>query len=103
MNNEDVMNALQRWARDEAQIDPHPQVFRCRYYDECNHSVGEKLWRERGCQMSYVSRRYGSSPDAFRLVLVGMDHGDPGGDDFEGWRDRLDTGFPSRPVTAANG
>jgi hypothetical protein len=82
MNNDALMADLNRWAREDARIDPN--VFDCRYYDNCNASVNDTLWRGKGCQMSYVGRHYGSNVagEPFRLVVVGIDHGEPEGATF---------------------
>jgi hypothetical protein len=75
------------WARENALIDPHD--FDCRYYDRRNGSVvGGHLWRGKGCQMSYIGRHYGSciAEENFRLMLVGIDHGEKGGADFDEMR-----------------
>lgn len=83
MNNDALMAELNRWAREDARIDPH--AFDCRHYDSCNSSVGGTLWRGKGCQMTYIGRHYGSGAagEVFRLMLVGIDHGEKGGADFD--------------------
>ena len=74
--NDTLMQTLTSWAKDEAYISP--DTFACRYYDECNRSVGGRLGTGTGSQMSYVGRHYASDEVAidFRLVVVGMDHGE---------------------------
>lgn len=90
MDNEALMAILVSWARDEARV--YPTAFDCRYYDECNASVGNQLQGGAGCLMSYVGRQYGSSAigEGFRLVIVGIDHGEPGGGTFEDRRNRVE-------------
>jgi len=84
------MSSLVSWARDDAHI--YPPNFDCRYYTECNDSVGGSLWRGSGCLMSYVGREYGSSAldDGFRLVIVGIDHGGKGGGTFAERREEVE-------------
>jgi hypothetical protein len=91
MDNDALLAKLNRWAREDARIDPH--AFGCSYYDCCNASVGGTLWRGEGCQMSYVGRRYGldASSEQFRLMLVGIDHGEKGSADFEDWRRSIES------------
>jgi hypothetical protein len=78
-----LMQTLTSWARNEARISP--DVFACRFYEGCNRSVGGRLGPGTGCQMSYVGRRYApeEDPAAFRLVVVGMDHGEKSCGDYE--------------------
>lgn len=93
MDNEALMLDLVSWARGDAHIDP--DNFDCRYYSECNKSIGSTLWRGDGCRMSYVGRQYGSTSidDGFRLVIVGIDHGAKGRWTFEECRDELEHWF----------
>jgi hypothetical protein len=86
MNNDALLADLNRWARDDARIDP--PTFDCRHYDSCNASANDELDRGAGCLMSYVGRQYGRNAtgetgEAFRLVIVGIDHGEPEGGTFE--------------------
>lgn len=86
MGNKELLDQLTEWARDIARIDP--TRFDCRFYGECDSSIGNALWRGDGCSMSYVGRNYGSNviDGGFRLVVVGIDHGEKGGDTYEGRR-----------------
>lgn len=90
MGNEVLMASLVSWARDDARI--YPPVFDCRYYGECNASAGGALPAGDTCMMSYVGRRYGSSVpgEEFRLVLVGIDHGEKVGGTFEDRRNQVE-------------
>lgn len=99
MDNKTLMSDLVSWARNDAHIDPDD--FDCRYYSECNDSIGNALWRGDGCRMSYVGRQYGSisMDNGFRLVIVGIDHGAKGRWTFEECREELEHwvqkgGFP---------
>jgi hypothetical protein len=79
MNNDELMATLKDWARNDAHI--NPGSFACGYYDRCNGSVGDKLARGNGCNMSYVGRQFGLTAasedgEGFRLMLVGIDHGE---------------------------
>lgn len=89
MDNEMLMASLMSWARDE---EIYPPVFNCRYYGECKASVGGALPPGDTCMMSYVGRRYGSSVpgEEFRLVLVGIDHGEKVWGTFEDRRNRVE-------------
>ncbi len=83
MNNDHLLSALTSWA-EEARI--YPPAFECPHYRECNSSVGGSLEGGDGCLMSYVGRTYGAASGggtSFRLVIVGIDHGDQGGGTFE--------------------
>ncbi len=93
MNIDALMAELNRWARENARIDPN--AFDCGHYDSCNASAGGALWRGEGCQMSYVGRHYGSDAagEAFRLMLVGIDHGEKGGADFDGQRRGIESSY----------
>jgi hypothetical protein len=65
----------------DAKIDPH--AFCCPLYegDEgCNRSIGGTLGNGKFATMSFIGRAYASAE--FRLVMVGMDHGEAFGDDF---------------------
>lgn len=90
VNNDPLMAELSQWARQEARIDP--EDFKCRYYDECDGSAHGALWRGGGCQMSYVGRNYGVDivGGPFRLVVVGIDHGEKGGATFDECRTRME-------------
>jgi hypothetical protein len=77
MSNNDLMEDLKRWARDDSGISP--DVSNCGFYGSCN--VGGIL-NGKHCLMSYVGRDYGR-PGVFpRLVLVGIDHRDQISGDF---------------------
>ncbi|WP_424140426.1 uracil-DNA glycosylase family protein [Roseomonas chloroacetimidivorans] len=78
------------WARDEARI--APDAFACQHYEDCNRSVGGTLGPGTGCQMSYVGQHYAPEEDPadFRLVVVGMDHGEKSCAGYEATRDGLD-------------
>ena len=91
MDSHDLMTELKVWARQE-KIDPHE--FDCRFYSNCNASVGNSLDLGKTCMMSYVGRQY--EQDGFRLVIVGMDHGDPEGADFEVRREQIEGSFQVR-------
>lgn len=80
MSNQALIADLDHWARKDAHIDP--KTFNCRFYEECNASVGGKLDHGNNCMMSFVGREFGVN-GTFRLVVVGMDHGDPEGGSFE--------------------
>lgn len=86
MDNERLLDQLTDWARNTARIDP--TRFDCRFYGECDSSIGNALWKGNGCLMSYVGRNYGSNAidGGFRLVVVGIDHGERGGGTYEGRR-----------------
>src|SRR5216117_222869 len=87
MNNDALMADLSRWAREDARIDPN--AFGCRFYDQCNASIGGALCRGKFCMMSYVGRHYGDD-GTFRLAVVGMDHGDPKGGNFDQRREGIE-------------
>lgn len=82
-SNDALMADLNRWAREQARIDP--PAFQCRYYKNCNASIGGTLPGGAGCMMSYVGSKYGSDAvgEEFRLVIVGIDHGDSIGGNFD--------------------
>lgn len=82
MDNDLLISELLTWAKKE-QI--HPPEFHCKFYGSCNTSVKNALWQGNGCKMSYVGRQYGllGKNDEFRLVLVGIDHGERDGATFE--------------------
>jgi hypothetical protein len=96
MTNDLLMTTLKGWAHESACIDP--AAFKCCYYAECIRaepglylaSISGTLHAGGGCLMSYVGREFGSTSTAgdFRLVLVGMDHGERTGGDFDDRRAR---------------
>lgn len=88
MDSHELMTALEEWAQ-EAKVDPHG--FACRFYSECNKSVSESLDGGSTCMMSYVGRQY--EQDGFRLVIVGMDHGEAEGADFEQRRGQIEDAY----------
>jgi hypothetical protein len=90
MDNDRLMTALERWAGEEAKIEP--TSFDCSYYSRCNTSAGGQLWGGNGCMMSYIGCRYGStsSGHGFRLAIVGMDHGEATGENFSTCRSNME-------------
>jgi hypothetical protein len=88
--NHALLPSLEAWARDEARISP--DAFACRFFEGCNRSVGGNLGPGTGCQMSYVGRGYApeEAPSDFRLVIVGMDHGERSCGDYEATRASLE-------------
>lgn len=90
MGNDRLMADLDRWARADARIDP--RRFGCRHYDECDASTDHSLARGQGCRMSYVGSHYGCdiAGITFRLVLVGIDHGDFDSSTYESCRTGLE-------------
>jgi hypothetical protein len=89
MTNDALIADLKNWSR-KARIDPN--AFDCPYYHKCNASIGNKLQSGKGCLMSYVGREFGvdSGDGAFRLVVVGIDHGEPSGGNFDESREGLE-------------
>jgi uracil-DNA glycosylase len=88
MKDDALMSKLARWAREDAKIDPH--AFCCPFYkgsEGCNESIGGKL-NGKLATMSFIGRRYASAD--FRLVMVGMDHGEDFGDDFSQRREGIE-------------
>ena len=83
MDNESLLAGLVGWATEDALIEP--SVFDCNYYTSCDKSIGGTLCRGEGCKMSYVGRQYGSTAidGGFRLVIVGIDHGEKKGANFD--------------------
>src|SRR5712691_9110336 len=88
MSHDALMAELNRWAREDAHIDPK-KTFRCRFYKECNASVANNLCEGKYCSMSYVGRHFGAD-GAFRLAVVGMDHGEEFAADFEDRRSGIE-------------
>jgi hypothetical protein len=78
-NNGALMSHLDRWAREDARIDPDPSFFNCRFYDQCNASAGGQFCSGKYSSMSYVGREFGTG---FRLAIVGYDHGETYGHNF---------------------
>jgi hypothetical protein len=74
--NHDLLKGLTTWARQRKIL---PREFECPNYAKCNGSRGSRPPLDRGntCLMSYVGREYGEpvSGKAFRLAIVGLDHG----------------------------
>ena len=90
MDNESLMDSLVSWAADDARI--YPPVFDCPYYRDCDASIQNALSGGDGCMMSYIGRLYGSEATdrRFRLVLVGIDHGDAIGGTFAERREGIE-------------
>lgn len=88
-----LLSSLEAWARDEARISP--DTFACRFFEGCNHSVSGNLGPGTGCQMSYVGRGYAQEEASgdFRLVIVGMDHGDKSCGDYKATREGLENWY----------
>lgn len=85
MNDDALMADLKSWARKDAQIEP--DVFDCPCYKNCDASAGggDTLGSGKTCMMSYIGEQFASNVpgEKFRLVLVGIDHGEPEGATFE--------------------
>jgi hypothetical protein len=94
MPNEALMAELDAWAA-EARVDP--RGFDCRFYDRCNVAPVE-LDRGNTAVMSYIGREYGepSIMPMPRLMIVGMDHGQPCHMTFEGRREQIE-GYEEAP------
>jgi len=80
MSNDAIIAELNHWSNEDAHI--NYRTFSCQYYDMCNGSVGNALCEGKNCSMSYVGRDYGVV-GSYRLVVVGMDHGEAVAEDFE--------------------
>jgi hypothetical protein len=72
MSNDALLENLNKWAREHAHI--YPDVSTCRFYHECN---AHGILNGKHCMMIYVGREYGAPGVVPRLVVVGMDHGEP--------------------------
>jgi hypothetical protein len=90
MNNDALIAELNRWARNDAQIEP--SAWKCSYYGDCKASLDGFLDPGTGCQMSYIGRRYRSDTidESFSLMLVGIDHGEKGGADYSECRQGIE-------------
>lgn len=81
-----IVDNLTEWAKDRHIL---PETFECPKYSECQDSRKSRKFQllDRGntCMMSYVGSEYGGtvSGKSFRLAIVGLDHGDTDGGDFD--------------------
>lgn len=80
MQSNEILADLQAWAQGDAKIEPG--AFSCSRYNACNASAKGALRRDDTCAMSYIGERY-SRQDTIdaepKLVIPGIDHGEPSG------------------------
>jgi uracil-DNA glycosylase len=89
MKDDALMHKLKKWARGQAKIDP--RAFRCPFHerdDGCNKSIGGKLNNGEFATMSFIGRAYALAD--FRLVMVGIDHGEKLRNDFTQRREGIE-------------
>lgn len=91
---DNLLSELANWARERRIL---PEEFACAQYEQCQESRRRRnlplLDGGKTCTMSYIGRQYGASVAGrtFRLVIVGLDNGDPDSGNFvqrqEGFED----------------